>query len=685
MELFRSTKLLLPVFLGLFVIQISSHRSHTQAVALPGEYTTGELLIKFQRGASKAHEKLAQLGTEKIRDFSLLGWQHVRLPPGMSVAEGIASCRVLPGVEAVQPNFIYHIQATTNDPRFSELYGLGKIQAPTAWDTTMGSASVVVAVIDLGVDYNHEDLSANMWRNPGETGLDSLGGDKASNGVDDDGDGYVDDVYGVDTINHDSDPIDDAGHGSHVAGIIGAVGNNGKGVVGVNWAVSIMAIKSHDASGNGTSASVVEAFSYAAMMRRRGVNVRVTNSSWGGAPEAPSFDQALKDAIDDAGNAGILNVCAAGNSNSNNDVTPFYPASYDSASIVAVAASDQNDSKAGFSSYGLQSVDLAAPGVGILSTYRGSYAFLSGTSMAAPHVSGASALLCGNNPNLSVAQLKSILISSVDVLPQWNGLTVSGGRLNVARALQSFPTVVQIDDPGFFVRQQYLDFLDREPDAGGQAYWTNRVTECGSNSLCIFNRRIDVSAAFIVEPEFQETGYFVYRMYQASYGSKPVFAEFNEDRGQVVGGANLYSSKQAFAANWVQRNAFKQIYPDGMPAAEFVNKLFDTARLIPYTTERQQQIDAIQSTGRTRAQVLREVIELAEFRGREYNPAFVLMEYFGYLRRNPDQEGYDFWLNVLSNREPGNYRGMVCSFITSAEYQVRFSPFVTHANVECGQ
>src|SRR5207245_4027073 len=156
---------------------------------------------------------------------------------------------------------------------------------------------------------------------------------------------------------------------------------------------------------------------------------------------------------------------------------------------------------------------------------------------------------------------------------------------------------------------------------------------------------------------FQETGYFVYRMYQASYGSKPVFAEFNEDRGQVVGGANLDSSKQAFAANWVQRNAFKQIYPDGMPAAEFVNKLFDTARLIPYTTERQQQIDAIQSTGRTRAQVLREVIELAECRGRECNPAFVLMEYFGCLWRYTDKDGSDFWLIVLGSRWRGKYSG----------------------------
>src|SRR6266545_3469616 len=164
------------------------------------------------------------------------------------------------------------------------------------------------------------------------------------------------------------------------------------------------------------------------MMRWRGIDVRVTNSSWGGAPEAPAYDQALKDAIDAAGSAGILNVCAAGNGNNYNDSKPFYPASYDSPSILAVAASDQNDNRASFSSYGAMTVDLAAPGVAILSTYRGSYSFLNGTSMATPHVAGAAALLCSYNRYLSMSQLKSSLLNSADALPQWAGLTVTGGR-----------------------------------------------------------------------------------------------------------------------------------------------------------------------------------------------------------------------------------------------------------------
>jgi hypothetical protein len=590
-----------------------------------------------------------------------------------------------PEVIAAQPNFIYSTQATPNDPRFVDLYGLNRIQAPQAWNSTTGRSDVVVAVIDLGIDYNHEDLSANMWRNPGETGTDSLGRDKAANGVDDDGNGYVDDLFGIDAINHDSDPRDDWGHGTHVAGTIGALGNNSTGVVGVNWTVRLMAIKTHDLAGNGTSASVVEGFRYATLMRNRGVNVRVTNSSWGGAPEAPAYDQALKDAIDAAGDAGILNVCAAGNSNSNNDLSPFYPASYESPSIISVAASDQNDNKVGFSSYGRSSVDVAAPGVAIWSTLPGSYGLLSGTSMSAPHVSGAAALLSAYNPYLSVSQLKSLILESVDALPQWSTLTSSGGRLNVARALANIPSTNQIDTSDFFVRQHYLDFLGREADPGGQAFWVGEINSCGSNQACIRSRRIGVSAAFFIEAEFQQTGSFIIRTYQASLGRRPDFPEFVADRTRVLAGPNLEQSQQAFTEEWITRDAFKQLYPLSLTAAEFVNQLFDRARLIPFAAERQQQIEGMMNQGKTRADTLRAVIEMAAFKEREFNSSFVLMQYFGYLRRDPDAGGYSFWLDILNNREPNNYRSMVCAFITSAEYQLRFAPVVSRTNVECGE
>ena len=611
-----------------------------QDIELSGHIVPGELLVKFDRRTSAKFSRLAveQIGGELVREFPLVGWQQVKLPPGTSVSDALAHYRSLPGIEAAQPNYIYKTLVTSNDPRLGDLYGLNKIQAPTAWDRTTGSARVIVAVIDTGVLYTHEDLVANMWGNPGETGLDAGGHDRASNGVDDDRDGYVDDVVGVDTINHDSDPVDDFGHGTHVAGTIGAVGNNAIGVVGVNWNVRIMALKTHDLFGDGSSASVVEAFQYATMMRKRGVNVRVTNNSWGGAPEAPAYDQALKDAIDAAGNAGILNVCAAGNSNNDNDAAPFYPASYDSPSIVSVAASDQNDNKAGFSSYGASTVDLAAPGVGILSTWGSGptdYRTLNGTSMATPHVSGAAALLCAYRGALSRSELKTTLLNTVDALPQWSGLTVSGGRLNVNGAEQSLPNNNPLDNAQFFVNEQYLDFLDRDPDAGGLAYWTNEITKCGADTQCINRRRVEVSAAFFIEQEFQQTGSFVYRIYKASFGRQPTYSEFMPDRNLVVGGANLDAARQAFANDWVQRAAFLQAYPTNLSPANFVNKLFDTAGLTPYTAERQQQIDAMTMAGKTRAQVLQDVIEIQEFKTREYNPSFVLMEYFGYLRRDP--------------------------------------------------
>jgi subtilisin family serine protease len=397
-------------------------------------YVVDELLVQFAdakalRGARALN---AQTGATVLDEFTFAAWQHLRLPKGLSVKAALARYGKLAGVVAVQPNYVYSLADTTpNDPSYGLQYAPAKIQAPLAWDTTTGSSAVVVAIIDTGVRYTHEDLSANMWRNPGEI---------PGNGIDDDGNGYVDDVYGIDTVNKDSDPNDDFNHGTHVAGIVGAVGNNALGVAGVNWNVRLMALKMFDQSGNGTSATAIAAFQYVIMMKRRGVNVRVTNNSWGGAPEAPAFDQALKSAFDAAAAADILNVCAAGNGNSNNDTTLFYPASYDSPNIVAVAASDESDNRAGFSNYGATLVDLAAPGVNIFSTMRfsdTSYGNLSGTSMASPMVAGAAALVAAHDSSLSALSLKATLLNSVDVLPQWSGLVLTGGRLNVARALQT--------------------------------------------------------------------------------------------------------------------------------------------------------------------------------------------------------------------------------------------------------
>ncbi|HMF58647.1 MAG TPA: S8 family serine peptidase [Pyrinomonadaceae bacterium] len=401
-----------------------------------GERVEGELLVKFGENISTKISRSVhkRIGAHVLKQFSSINWQHVSLPPGLSVEDAIARYRNLPGVIAAQPNYVYHVAATPNDPMFDQLYGMQQIHAPEAWDVTTGSNQVVVAVIDTGIFYPHEDLSANMWRNPGETGTDANGNDRATNGIDDDNDGYVDDVYGIDTYNHDSDPIDDRGHGTHVAGIIGAAGNNGVGVVGVNWQVRLMALKFLAQNGSGTSAGAIECFDYVVMMKARGVNVRVTNNSYGATDDA-----AMREAMDAAGNAGVLNVCAAGNNAMNTDNTPFFPASFDSPYIISVAASDQNDNPASFTNYGATTVDLAAPGVNILSTVHDGpkYITLSGTSMSSPHVAGAAALLLAHDASLTPASLKATLMNTVDVLPQWAGKVVSGGRLNVARALQS--------------------------------------------------------------------------------------------------------------------------------------------------------------------------------------------------------------------------------------------------------
>jgi len=397
-------------------------------------HVANELLVRFRSDLSPARQDAAVNGFDGavMRRFDRVGVVRVRLRAGMPVTAALAIAQADPDVMAAQPNFIRHVDATTppNDPYWvnDSLWGLIRIQAQAAWTTfTTGTTAAVVADIDSGVKYDHGDLAANMWRNPGEI---------PGNGVDDDGNGYVDDIYGIDTLHGDSDPMDDNGHGTHTAGIFGAVGNNGLGVVGVNWNTRILACKFIGTDGNGTDADAIECFNYIVMMKNRGVNIRVSSNSWGGRRDlAAPFPAALKAAIDTAGAAGILNVFAAGNDSANDDVIPFDPASFTSPSILTVAASDPADAPASFTNIGPTTVDLAAPGTAIWSTYGNTFAPLSGTSMAAPHVAGAAALLLARQPGLTVAALKSTLIGSVDVVPSWSGRVASGGRLNVYKAM----------------------------------------------------------------------------------------------------------------------------------------------------------------------------------------------------------------------------------------------------------
>lgn len=386
------------------------------------QYVPGEVLVKYREGVTAATMgALAEsLSLKAIDTFDFVGVQQAQVPEDKTVEDMIAKITARPEVEYVEPNYIVYAEKTPNDPSYPQLWGLKKIQAEGAWDTTTDSPKVIVAVIDTGVDYRHPDLRANMWKNPNEQ----------ANGRDDDGNGIIDDIYGANFVPSGAtgDPMDDHSHGTHVAGTIGAVGNNRTGVVGVTWKTQIMALKFLSASGSGSTANAIRAIDYGI---KKGAHIM--NNSWGGG----GFSRALEDAIKRANAKGILFPAAAGNTGTNdNDTRPHYPSSYNVPNVLAVMATDPADKKASFSSFGRTSVDLAAPGVNILSTIPGGqYRAFNGTSMATPHVSGAAALLKGKNPQWKAAELKAHLMKTVDKLASLKNLCVTEGRLNLAKAI----------------------------------------------------------------------------------------------------------------------------------------------------------------------------------------------------------------------------------------------------------
>ena len=248
-----------------------------------------------------------------------------------------------------------------------------------------------------------------------------------------------------------------------------------------------------------------------------------------------------------------------------------------------------------------------------------------------------------------------------------------------------------LDVSEYFVRQQYVDLLGREPDEGGFNYWSNQINQCGSNSDCISARRRDVAAAFFSEREFQQTGAFIYGLYKGALGRRPLFIEYFSDRQQVIGGANLETKKQSFAESFVQRTEFVDKYQANTAAESFVDALIQNLRqtsAVDLSSQRAILINRYNSGAnvyQSRSYVVRDLSESTSFKQAEYNAAFVLAEYFGYLRRNPDTRGYEFWLNVLNSGDQGNYRGMVCAFISSTEYQRRFSAVISHSDNECSR
>jgi subtilisin family serine protease len=357
-----------------------------------------------------------------------------------SVSSLLQELSLRPDVMYAEPNYIIHATDTPDDPYFGLLWALqntgqsdgynygtpgADISAPAAWNVSTGSAVYVAAVVDSGIDYTHPDLAANVWSAPAAFKVTIAGVSVTCEAG----------THGFNAITNTCDPMDDNGHGTHVSGIIGAVGNNALGVVGVNWTTSMMGVKFLDSTGSGTTANAINAIEFAIQARKvlgSQANVRVLSNSWG---EPGGFSQALLDEIESANSNSMIFVAAAGNLTSDNDTTPFYPASYAAPNIIAVAATDNRDLLANFSNYGGQSVHLGAPGVGILSTLPGaSYGTFSGTSTAAPYVAGAAMLLVSACP-LTTSGIKSSLIGNVDLVPALATATLTGGRLNVNKAI----------------------------------------------------------------------------------------------------------------------------------------------------------------------------------------------------------------------------------------------------------
>ncbi|MCA9795816.1 MAG: S8 family serine peptidase, partial [Candidatus Eremiobacteraeota bacterium] len=409
------------------------------------EYVPGEVLVKMAPGfaADSLKTFAADYGAKVKCHFDVpanmlaaVGGEmmSLSLPDNLDVAGALAAMRQDPRVAAAASNDIVHAVEDHAEPVHpddldGQLWGLSNTgqdggiagvdcKATMAWNISTGSnEGPVVAVIDTGVDFEHRDLRNNIWHNPNE----------AADGSDTDGNGVIDDLVGFNSIDGSGNPIDENGHGTHCAGTIGAEGNNGTGVVGVNWKARIMPARFLGPTGSGTTEDAIKCVLYASKM-----GAKITSNSWAGF----QYNQVLYDAL---AASPALHVCAAGNEGYNNDVRPVYPASYELDNIISVAAHDRQDRLASFSNSGSGSVDLAAPGVDIYSTKPGNaYQSLSGTSMATPHVAGVATLVASAYPEATAEDIKRRILSGVDQMPQpWAGRLGTGGRLNALKALEN--------------------------------------------------------------------------------------------------------------------------------------------------------------------------------------------------------------------------------------------------------
>jgi subtilisin family serine protease len=434
------------------------------------EFVPGEVLVRFRTDAAAKSAEVSPMSLQRAVDGGQVTFQRFSgsdMVRGLRLAkveaartlEAVAELASRSDVLYAEPNYIWRATRTPNDPRFADQYGLTRINAPTAWNTTIGSRNIVVGVLDGGVNIAHEDLRDNIWTNPGEV---------PNNNFDDDGNGKIDDVNGWD-FEHDDKTVYDAedgdDHATHVAGTIGAEGDNALGVTGVNWEVSIMSLKVLGPDG-GSVSNIIDGYQYALQMRQRGVNLRVLNNSYGG----PGKSQAALDAIVQLNNAGILFVAAAGNGGGDgvgddNFSFPDFPSNYNVANVIAVASTNNADGLSSFSNFSSRLVSIGAPGSSILSTVpsfvnASGYEFFGGTSMASPHVAGAAALVLSVKPDLPLANLRGVLAFTGDRIAALDGKTTTGRRLNVANALAAAQEN-DTDSPGFMLDFRVLSQTGR--------------------------------------------------------------------------------------------------------------------------------------------------------------------------------------------------------------------------------
>lgn len=397
-------------------------------------------------------------------------------------------------VRFAEPNYVYRINRVPNDPDLEKLWGLinnGQadsnktigisgidIGAERAWDIQTGNQDLVVAVIDTGIDYNHRDLEANVWTNQVEL--------KGKPGVDDDQNGFIDDIHGYDFVNRDGDPMDDHGHGSHCSGTIGAKGDDNQGIVGVAWNVRIMGIKFLNQDGSGSLDDAVEAIKYATKM-----GVKIMSNSWGGG----GYSEIMKGAIEEANKKGILFTAAAGNHSENNDLTPSYPASYNVPNVISVAAADNRGALAYFSCYGRQTVHVAAPGVNVFSSIPKGYASWSGTSMATPHVTGVAALLLSQEPNLTPAEVKERLIKTSKPMAGLKSKVAANGLVDAFLALTNQVAPPDPNDPENWTNNQSLVISSPHPYASKfNQSWDVEIP--GAKEIALYFSKFETEARY---------------------------------------------------------------------------------------------------------------------------------------------------------------------------------------------